>query len=216
MLGWPRLLVGMTNEHLHSVRTLYNPNINGRKDSRRLCCIKETGGSVWRITWTDFCICVRGWTHDSGETTVDGVQEHQSNTDWAITWACSDHRQGWSRTEEPVEMAVQTAQSCHTNPSRLEPQSMYHQMQSVLICGIPRHVRNHRPALETGHSATNESDELSGDNPLIVGLMDRANGPSENAAVSSSNDSVAETMVHIPLRKITRTKRPPSPCIMCD
>ena len=34
--------------------------------------------------------------------------------------------------------------------------------QSVLVDGIPCHIPNLHPALETGYSATNESDELSG------------------------------------------------------
>ena len=58
-------------------------------------------------------------------------------------------------------------------------QLMYHQIQvtgrvtgvvreqSVLVDGIPHHVCDLHPTLELGHSATDESDESSGDKLLI-------------------------------------------------
>ena len=52
----------------------------------------------WRITWTDLWIRICGWIHGSGETTIEGVDKHWSDPDWAITWACTGHCQGWSRT----------------------------------------------------------------------------------------------------------------------
>ena len=81
--------------------------------------------------------------------------------------------------------------------------------QSVLIDGIPRHARDLDPALETGDSATDESDESSGDELLINSAI----GPLEN--VITSDDSAAETVVQVPLRRNTWTKSPP-PRIMCD
>ena len=84
--------------------------------------------------------------------------------------------------------------------------------QSVLVNRIPCHVRDLLPALETGHSVTEESDELSGD----VLLMNGANGPPENVTASSSDDSEAETVEHIPLWRSTWIKRPHLPCFICD
>ena len=85
--------------HLHNIQTLCYPDINGRRVNEYLLCnTKESGGSVWRITWTDFCIRVHGWNPGLGETTIEGVYEHWSNADWTITWTCMDHHQGWSRT----------------------------------------------------------------------------------------------------------------------
>ena len=68
--------------------------------------------------------------------------------------------------------------------------------QSVLVDGIPDHLHDLHPALETGHSLTSESDESSGD----VLLMDCASGLLENVTTSSLDDSEVETVVHVPLR----------------
>ena len=84
--------------------------------------------------------------------------------------------------------------------------------QSVLVNGIPRHICDLWPALETCHSATDESDESSGKKLLIDGTS----GPPENVTTSSSYNSEAETMVHIQFQRSTRTKRLLSLRIMCD
>ena len=52
---------------------------------------------------------VHSRTPGEGETTTEGIHNHQGNTNWAITWACTGHCQGWSRTGEPVVMAMQVA-----------------------------------------------------------------------------------------------------------
>ena len=75
--------------------------------------------------------------------------------------------------------------------------------QSVLVDGIPRHVRDLRPALEMGHSATDESDESSGDELL----MDCTSCLPKNVTTNSSDDSEAETVVHVPFRRSTQIKR---------
>ena len=59
--------------------------------------------------------------------------------------------------------------------------------QSVLVDEIPRHVCDIHPALEMGHSPTDESDESSGDKLL----MDCISGPPENLTTSLSDDSEA-------------------------
>ena len=84
--------------------------------------------------------------------------------------------------------------------------------QSVLVNGIPHHICDLLPALETGHSVTNESDESFGDKLS----MDGTNGLPQNVTASSLNDSEAETVIYVPLRMSTLTKKPPPPCIMCD
>ena len=68
--------------------------------------------------------------------------------------------------------------------------------QSVLFDGIPDHLCDLHPALETGHSVTNERDGSSDDELL----MDCASGLLENVNISSLDNSEAETVVHIPLR----------------
>ena len=50
---------------------IYNPDINGKQDTvYLLCSTKEAGSSVWRITWTDFCIRVCDCIPGLGKTTV--------------------------------------------------------------------------------------------------------------------------------------------------
>ena len=61
--------------------------------------------------------------------------------------------------------------------------------QSVLVDGIPHHIHDLHPALEIGHSVTDESDESSGDELL----MDATSGPPKNVTASLSDDSEVET-----------------------